>query len=160
MGQQYSDNFKEVILKRLLHPDSSGLSSLSRETGIPISTIATWKSKLNKRILTHKGDRMPKQWNYREKVQAVFDSEKLTEESLGKWLREKGLQSGDLELWKNEILNNKQPNNNQKEELRKANQLIKELKTDLRKKEKALAEASALLILKKANLIWGDHEED
>jgi len=37
----------------------------------------------------------------------------------------------------------------------------KKLESELRRKDKALAEASALLILKKkANLIWGESEDD
>ena len=46
-------------------------------------------------------------------------------------------------------------------ELKQAKKKIKELEADLRKKEKALAEASALLVLKKkAHLIWGEEEDD
>lgn len=38
---------------------------------------------------------------------------------------------------------------------------IRQLERDLQRKEKALAEAAALLILrKKAQAIWGDKEED
>jgi len=38
---------------------------------------------------------------------------------------------------------------------------IRQLEKDLQRKEKALAEAAALLILrKKAQAIWGDKEED
>jgi len=38
---------------------------------------------------------------------------------------------------------------------------IKELKRDLRKKEKALAETAALLVLgKKMNAIWGEGEDE
>jgi len=51
----------------------------------------------------------------------------------------------------------KQLNQELKEEKKKA----KVLEKDLRKKEKALAEAAAILLLrKKAQAIWGDQEDE
>ncbi|NHC18899.1 MULTISPECIES: transposase [Bacillaceae] len=51
----------------------------------------------------------------------------------------------------------KQLNQELKEEKKRA----KSLEKDLRKKEKALAEAAALLLLrKKAQAIWGDQEDE
>jgi transposase len=46
-------------------------------------------------------------------------------------------------------------------ELKKSEQEKKKLERELRRKEKALAEAAALLVLRKnAEAIWGDHEEE
>jgi hypothetical protein len=54
----------------------------------------------------------------------------------------------------------KQPNK-LKDELKTLRQENRNLKKDLNRKDKALAETSALLVLKKkADLIWGDLEDD
>ena len=49
----------------------------------------------------------------------------------------------------------------QKSELKLLKHKIKQLTQELNRKDKALAETAALLVLKKkANLIWGEDEED
>ncbi len=93
-------------------------------------------------------EKLPKDWSISEKIKAVFEASSLKEENLGMWLRQKGLHSEYLELWKQEIINMSQ-NQNTVLDLKHAKRKIKELEADLRKKNKALAEASALLVLKK-----------
>jgi transposase len=88
----------------------------------------------------------------------VLEYEKLDEEARGKYLREKGLYSVQIEGWRTEMLAavGKRPKSRDAQGRR-----IRELEAELRRKESALAETAALLVLKKkAQAIWGDREDE
>lgn len=150
MGQQYSNQLKEKIMTKLYSSPSNGLSSLSRETGIPISTIAGWKKKAHLEPAFKDNNLLPKNWSMSSKLEAVIKASSLKEEELGLWLRENGLQSEYINLWKEELLDmSKTEKNKYQDEYKRLQKRNKELESELKRKDKALAEASALLILKK-----------
>lgn len=94
--------------------------------------------------------RRPQDWSAEEKFQAVMETANLNETELGAYCRRNGLHTQILEIWRETCLTSirKGPRINPAEKaLKKEN---KELKRDLRRKVKALAEATALLILKKS----------
>ncbi len=103
--------------------------------------------------------RRPQDWTAEEKLDAVLDYEKLEEEKRGGYLREKGLHSVHTERWKQQIIEGLTAPKQSKRDPR--DKRIKELEKELRRKEKALAETAALLVLKKkAQAIWGDGEDE
>jgi len=80
------------------------------------------------------------------------------EESRGRFLRERGLYSVEIDRWRHEMLEalNERPKRKDPKDQR-----IRELERELRRKEKALAETAALLTLKKtAQEVWGDSEDE
>jgi transposase-like protein len=91
----------------------------------------------------------------------VLEAAALSDAELGEFLRRKGLHEAQLEEWRRlatEALGNSQRQSRKPsaEEAR-----IRELEKELRRKDKALAEAAALLVLqKKARAIWGDGGDD
>ena len=101
----------------------------------------------------------PQNWPAEQKLKTVQEYDALPdEESRGRLLRERGLYSVDIKRWREEMLQalGRRPNRNDPK-----NQRIKELESELRRKEKAIAETAALLTLKKkARDIWGDSEDD
>ena len=99
------------------------------------------------------------------KFLVVMETFAMNEAELAEYCRRKGLYREQIEAWKEVCLQangqafdqSKQLNSQLKEE----QQRTKSLEKDLHKKEKALAEAAALLLLrKKAQAIWGDEEEE
>ena len=92
-------------------------------------------------------------------MDAVLEYERLEEEQRGQYLREKGLHAVHLERWKQSIIEGlKTPKRNKQDPQTKK---IKELEKELRRKDKALAETAALLVLKKkAQAIWGEPEDE
>ncbi len=101
-------------------------------------------------------------WNKEEKWQTLIDSDGLNEEDKGRYLREKGLFQHHLNQWKQQFMN-KESSDSEKELRAKNRELTaknKGLEKELRRKEKALAEAAALLILKKkAQALFGSDED-
>ena len=99
----------------------------------------------------------PRNWPAMDKLQAVVAYDGLEESEQGQYLRSHGLYSVDIERWREEMLEalNRKPKKRDPKERR-----IRELESELRRKEKALAETAALLVLKKkAQEIWGDPED-
>jgi hypothetical protein len=107
------------------------------------------------------GQRRPEDWRAEEKVEALLSYEKLAEEQRGLFLREKGLHEVQLARWKTEIIEAmklKPFGGGRKDPQQKR---IVALEKELRRKEAALAEAAALLVLKKkADAIWGESRDE
>ena len=152
----YTEDFKRTIVKKMLMPGSKGVMELSQEIGVSTQTLYNWRDKYSR---AEDIIRSPRNWKMKDKYAAVIGAANLSEDELGRWLRKNGLRSNHLEIWKEEI-GKMVSSKKDKDELKKAKKRIKELEKELRKKEKALAEVSALLVLKKkVNAIWGEEDE-
>lgn len=161
-NRKYSKEEKEKLIARMCPPESISISKLSEETGISKSTLATWKSKSNKG-LNEKKDR--RTITSQEKFLIVMETYMMSEIELGKYCREKGLYVQDVKEWRSSCIaaNSVAKSNNLElvEELKEEKRKAKELAKELRRKEKALAETAALLVLrKKLNAIFEENEED
>jgi len=104
----------------------------------------------------------PQDWTAEEKLQAVIEAAGLSEEELGEFLRRQGLHGAQLQQWRDGVLagleqSSKRGSRKSSPEARR----VRELERELDRKEKALAEAAALLVLKKkVRKIWGDEADD
>jgi len=144
----YFEKLKESIFKRPAPPNAEKVTDLSKETGITVNTLYTWRAKVIKNNPTN--NKKSSKWSSRDKFQAVLETASLSELETAKYCREKGIHFVDfkswIKLWQN-------ANENKFEDSKK----IKiNLKKELREKKKALAETAALLVLrKKARAILG-----
>lgn len=154
-----------LIQKALLNP-SCNIKMLAKEGNVGYSSLQKWikqhrENQLSSPITTD--GRRPQDWPRAERIQTVLECESLTGEALGGYCRQKGLYPSQITEWK-AMLMTENPKILANEHKRKQQQLeaeVKALKKELRRKDKALAEASALLILKKkVDLIWGEPEDD
>ena len=152
---------------KILMPGGPTILSLSQKSGISQSSLWRWVQGYKKKgatTMTTKS-RRPMDWTKEERFEAIVTTKALKGTELGVYLRKHGLTTSHLEKWHNEFIHSsdqpkvgRKPNNSTEKELIKEN---KSLKRDLQRKDKALAEASALLILKKkAQMIWGNPEEE
>ena len=155
----YTENFKKAMVQKMLIPGGPGVTRLSREIGVNKQTLYNWKANYQNRGSEYPDSiRSPRQWTEVDKYEALLEAARLSGEDLGKWLREKGLRSEHIERWQHDMKKNL---NQQKKntELKEAKKRIKELERELRRKDKALAEMSALVVLKKkVAALWGDEE--
>ena len=157
----YSERTKEAMVLKLTSPGAPSACALAQEVDIPQSTLSRWVREYAM-VGTAGGvmkERRPKDWSAEEKLDAVLEYEKLEEEQRGIYLREKGLHSVHIERWRSQIIEGLKGSRPGKKDPR--DKKIKELERELGRKEKALAETAALLVLKKkAQAIWGDNEEE
>jgi len=158
MTGKYTATFKEAMVKKLTIPGASNVTALAREVGIHQTTLSRWVREYAMGVGEGMKGKRPQEWSAAEKLEVVIEAGKLDEENLGRYLREKGLHTVHLQQWKQEILEAMEgKRRNGKSDPR--DKRIRELERELRRKEAALAEAAALLVLKKkAHDIWGDRE--
>ena len=149
---------------RLLPPENKSLGELSSETGISKSTLSTWKRKAEK----EKGNTKPKRnLTPNEKFLVAMETYGLSEIELSRYCRENGLYYEEVKAWisacanANSKIEDREDIKDLKASKIEDSKRIKELEKELNRKEKALAEAAALLILrKKLQAILGESEED
>lgn len=103
----------------------------------------------------------PQDWSAQEKLAAVLDAASLSDEELGAFLRSRGLHEAQLDEWRDQMLAGLEPKAVPGASKAPAAKRVRELEKELRRKDKALAETAALLVLKKkAQAIWGDGDDD
>jgi transposase-like protein len=156
----YTQSFKDAMVKKLSGPEAKSAGALAQEVGVPQSTLSRWLRDCGRHSEEGTEGTMGKRaenWSAEEKFRAVLEYERLEEEARGKCLREKGLYEVDIQRWRAEVLGalGKKPRKGDAQ-----GQRIRVLEAELRRKESALAETAALLVLKKkAQAIWGDRED-
>jgi transposase len=159
----YSVDYKRAAVAKMTSPRGPSATSLSEQLGISQSSLSRW---LRERVtLAINGEdmkqRRPEDWTAEEKVAAVLDYEKLSEEQRGTFLREKGLHEATLGRWKVEIIEGMKLKPFAQGKKDPQQKRIAALERELRRKESALAEAAALLVLKKkADAIWGEERDE
>jgi len=161
--KRYSEEFKTNIIAKMLPPNNVGVPQLARETGIPKDTLYTWRIK----HLKSNGDTTAKQvssggLSSEEKFAVVMETASLNELELSEYGRRKGLYPQQVSTWREACLqaNASATVKVDREKRRQQGKQIKQLEAELRRKEKALAEAAALLMLqKKVQALWGEPED-
>lgn len=159
MAKRYSTEFKESIIVRLLAPRNENVPTVSKETGIPLETLYTWRTQYrhNMRPLTSEVIRSNENYESEEKLMAVIETASLSEIELGEYCRRKGYYAEQIAGWRASIVKglSSKPDKAEREQLQQQGKEIRQLHQELNRKEKALAEAAALLILgKKVEALW------
>jgi transposase len=154
--------------------DASGLAGkpvgeLAKEIGINRNQLYRWLRDLGNTAApmpkqesdAKRSNRRPQDWTPEEKLEVVMKSMGLADEALGAFLRSQGLHKADLDEWRASVLKGARAEltGNTQGKSREQKR-IRELERELNRKEKALAEAAALLVLKKKmEAIWGDEDD-
>jgi transposase-like protein len=104
---------------------------------------------------------LPEHWSAEAKLAVVIETSVLSEIELSQHCREKGLYPEQVKAWRQACLDGqdlaKQQLQDERAQTRVDRRRIRELERELYRKEKALAEAAALLVLrKKLNALWGE----
>ena len=157
---------KESALLKMMPPSNIPITQLSIEMGIAESTLYNWrKQAINKGHPVPGNGKNAEQWSSANKFSVVLETASLNQAELAEYCRKKGLYAEQIAAWKNACMD---ANANVKEqektftiEAKKDKKQINQLEKELRRKDKALAETAALLVLrKKANAIWGEVEDE
>jgi transposase len=165
-NKRYTEEFKASLLKRLEQPTTDTVKSLSEELEIPRPTIYEWIKKNKTKNDDNKTKyKSPNKWTSEDKFQIVLETSTLNETELAQYCRRKGIFADEVKTWRKQCLNANEKvledPNKLKDSLKEEQKRNKDLQRELTRKEKALAETAALLVLrKKAQSIWGEHEED
>lgn len=164
--KRYSAEQKEALMTKMLPPQNMSAAEVAREAGIPVTTLYNWRAKAKQ-----SGQPMPEKnttpdnWSAEKKLNTIIETAPFSESELSQYCRERGLYPDQVKRWKQESLQGFQSSTElakQERKQAKADRVeIKQLKRELRHKEKALAETAALLVLrKKLNALWEDESEE
>ena len=157
----YSTERRAAVLKKLEPPNAVPVRQLAKDEGISEATLHTWRRKArSKGQLLPDADAGPEAWTSRDKFAAVLETAAMNEADLAAYCRQRGLYAEQIRAWRTacEQANDWERASTQRlgQATREEKKRIKTLERDLARKEKALAEAAALLVLRKnAAAIWG-----
>jgi transposase-like protein len=159
----YARAIKVSALRQVLPPSNKSILSVSKEMGIADQTIRNWINECKSgNLVLEDIESSPRNITAKEKYQILLEASSISEENLGSFLRERGIHSEHLTLWDQELREMVTKKEDKKDkEIKALKKQLKDLEKELNRKEKALAEAAALLILKKKlDVLTGDDKED
>jgi transposase len=171
--RQHSEDFKSKLVQRMLMPSGPSARKLSLEVGIGQPTLSRWLreattlepvTKRRKRAkqppVTSPVQRRPDERSAEDKLRLVLEAGGLADAELGEFLRRNGIHEVDLAAWREAALGGLGVQPGAATRSTDARR-VRELEKELRRKDKALAETAALLVLqKKVRAIWGDGDDD
>ena len=161
----YSNEIKKKAVGRM-KDGGTPIGELAEEYGVTRATLYNWQRDIDgiprSNSIRSKG---PKGWSSEDKFNAVLETSSLNEYEKTEYCRRRGIFIEQLKEWEETCRQANAAYTKAKQEseieLRKEQKRRVEIERELRRKDKALAEAAALLVLrKKAEAIWGDQEED
>ena len=143
---RYGQRFKERAVARLLPPESGALEVVARDVGIGAWTLARWREEMQSRVS------LVRAWTADARLDAVITTAAMDAVGKSAWCREHGVFTTELDRWRTAAIaalegavrtRTATPSSRQ-DHLR-----IKELERNLLRKDRALAETAALLVLSK-----------
>jgi len=150
----------------MLPPSNMAIRQLSQEEGISEATLHKWRADARgKGQLLPDAAAGPEGWSSRDKFAAVLETAALNEADLPEYCRKRGLYPGQIAAWRSaceqaddwDRASSARVGQATKEEKKR----VKDLERELARKDRALAETAALLVLrKKAHAIWGGGDAD
>ncbi len=172
MTTQYAVERKESVVRRMLESPDLSIRQLSQETGISAWSLYDWRKKAIERDRTvavkskHPGKHPSgAKRSAAQKIAVVAETAPLNEAELAEYCRTQGLYPEEIKAWRaaaeeamgGGLISAKA----HRDALSAEKKHSKALERELHRKERALAETAALLILrKKLAALWGEKEEE
>lgn len=158
--RKFSEEQKQMWVKKFLTRGSRSIDVFCRENALSSTAIYKWVAIYGRTDGMKPLARTPQNWTSEEKFKAVMTFDSLAVEDQGAYLRREGVHADHIEMWREKMQKSLEPESADKRSERgELVYKILDLEKELSKKEKSLAEAAAIIILKKkVDLTWG-HEE-
>ncbi|ROZ66242.1 IS3 family transposase [Ramlibacter sp. WS9] len=143
---RYGQAFKDRAVARLLPPESAAVEVVAREVGVAAGTLDRWREDAQSRPARGRA------WTAAARLEAVITTAALDEAGKSAWCRKHGVYPGELDKWRASCaaaLAEPEEARASPQATRADRKRIKELERDLLRKDRALAETAALLVLSK-----------
>lgn len=155
---RYGQAFKNKVVAKLLPPNTASIEEVSREVGVSVDTLERWRAQA---LTTPARERA---WSAAARFDAVLTTAPMDEATRNAWCREHGVYPQELAAWRasaTQALAEPEEQRASPKETASDRRRIKELERELRRKDKALAETAALLVLsKKLEAIFHKGEDE
>jgi len=164
VSQQRTEEFRRAAVEKFHSRGSRSVQEVARVLGVSSWSLYQWTKRYGNDDGMKK-NRRPGDRSVQEKLKAVIEFEGLEGDKQGEYLRRQGLHSDHIAGWKKSMEAGLESgggdNQATRAERARDKRKIKELEKELQRKDRALAETTALLVLKKkADLIWGSGENE
>ena len=148
--RKFSEEQKRMWVKKFLSRGSKTLDVFCRENAMSSTALYKWAAIYGRSADMKPLARSPQDWSPTEKFKAVMAFDQLPVEEQGAFLRQEGVHSEHIEMWREKMQKALEPESlDKRSERGEMAYRIQDLERDLLRKDKALAEAAAILILKK-----------
>lgn len=156
------------MVQRMAGPEGVSATRLSREVGVSQATLSRWlrQAPTLRRMAKDKDKTSkdpsagPRTWSWERKLEAVVEASRLRDEELGAFLRRQGLHEAQLVEWREQVRTALTAKARRGRRASPEVRRIQGLEKELHRKDKALAEVTALLALsKKVQELWGDEDD-
>lgn len=155
---RYGQAFKDRVVARLLPPESAAVDEVAREVGVGAQTLERWRSDALSRPARERV------WTAPARLEAVITTAALDEAARSAWCREHGVYAQQLQQWRDsatQALAEPAEARASPQQTKQDRRRIKELEREVRRKDKALAETAALLVLsRKVSAIFNQGEDE
>ena len=141
---RYGQAFKDRVVARLLPPESASVDEVSREVGVGAHTLERWLSDALSRPARERA------WTAAARLEAVIATAAMDEAARSAWCRESGVYPQQLAQWRDnatQALAEPEEARASPQQTKHDRRRIKELEREVRRKDRALAETAALLVL-------------
>lgn len=163
----HSTAFQEQALIKARERGTRSVQDVANDLNMSMGTLRKWISKSNQKAASNTySAQLPENlpapsWAPTQRLQALLETHAMAPEQLSAWCREKGLFEHQLQSWRDAFCTASAGETREsKAALRELQVKHEGLQRELRRKEKALAEAAALLVLqKKFNALWEGEEK-
>lgn len=162
---RYSEELKQSVIAKMMPPENKAISQLVRETGIGEATLHKWRKAARRHGFAAPADgQTSERWSTQDKFLIVVETAGMNEAEMADYCRSHGLFAEQVQAWRDACMQANggvaKESGRYQQELRQEKKITKQLEKELRRKDAALAETAALLVLrKKAHAIWGDGED-
>ncbi|WP_316044402.1 LysE family transporter [Serratia ficaria] len=152
----YSPERKAALIARMMPPHNQSVVQLARSEGIPANTLYAWRTQAG---VGAAESLSPAEWSQDARFAVLVETAPLSAHAVAEYCRRKGLYPEQIQQWRDQFM---QPGQREERALIKKQQKeIQQLNREIARKDKALAEAAALLILeKKLKAFFSEERED
>ena len=161
---RYTAEFKKAIIEKMLPPNAQSVAEIAEETGISTPTLYNWRRDALGQGVAAVGSQNPAHtWSDEAKLAVVIETASLNIQEQSEYCRRRGLYPEDIQRWRDAAVSgqSKSLSAREREDYRAVKAELKKTKKELARKEKALAEAAALMVLrKKSEALFGALEDD
>lgn len=154
MTKAFSIAFKQKMVERLTGKNAVSATRLARETGVAQQNLSRWLQEARSLPIMADKPKPVRLWTVEQKVRVLADAGHLDGEELAAYLEREGVKRAEYEQWRLALDEGGAASTS-------TSKRIRQLERELARKEKALAEAAALLVLKKkVETLYGEDEDD
>ena len=155
---RYGQSFKDKAVARLLPPESAAVELVAREACIGVGTLLRWRER------AQSAPARGGVWTAGARLEALITTASMPEAGKSTWCREHGVYPTELSKWcasATAALAEPGEVRASPQATRSDRKRIKELERELLRKDRALAETAALLVLsKKVSALFSKGEDE